>query len=250
MEQMEQKEPDVKGGKMRRAFSTLILVSTTISLSVIAIILYPFDRKGEKVNKIGRFWAIINIKAYGIKVHKEGFENISEPPYIFMCNHQSTLDIFALLSSLRLPFKWIAKKELFSVPFLGWALKSGRNISLDRENPRKGLKAMNEAAGRIKDGMNVVIFPEGTWSTDGNLLPFKKGAFSLALRTGVPIIPVGISGTRKLQPGDCFVPREKGQVHIKIGEPVYITKGGNSAKVQLMHEVRSRIERLTTCQDN
>ncbi|MCX5808007.1 MAG: lysophospholipid acyltransferase family protein, partial [Proteobacteria bacterium] len=79
---------------------------------------------------------------------------------------------------------------------------------------------------------------------DGKLLPFKKGAFSLALRTGVPIIPVGISGTGKLQPAGCFIPREKGQVYIKIGEPVYTTKEGNSAKVRLMHEVRSRIERL------
>ena len=229
---------------MRRALSFLNLVVTTIVLSTVAVCAALFDRGGETTHKIARLWAHIYLRIAGIKVSVTGIEKVATPPYIFMCNHQSTLDIFALLSSLRLPFKWIAKKELFSVPFLGWALKSGRNISLDRENPRKGLKAMNEAANKIKDGMNVVIFPEGTWSTDGKLLPFKKGAFSLALRTGVPIIPVGISGTGKLQPGGCFIPREKGQVHIKMGEPVYTTKEGNSAKVRLMHEVRSRIERL------
>jgi len=234
---------------MRRLFSTLTLVSTTISLSIIAIFLYPFDRKGEKVNKIGRFWASINIKAYGIKVYLEGLENISKPPYILMCNHQSALDIFALLSSLHLSFKWIAKKELFVVPFLGWALKSGRNISLDRGNPRKALQAMHEAAHRIKDGINVVIFPEGTWSPDGTLLPFKKGGFSLALRTGVPILPVGIMGTGKLQPEGCFIPKEKGHVRIKIGKPIYFNqlhtnKEKNNLKNKLMFEVRSHIEEL------
>jgi len=236
--------------RMRRLLSFLNLVFATIFLSIIAVILYPFDRKGEKVNKIGRFWAIVHLKACGIKVSLEGLENISEPPYIFMCNHQSVLDIFTLLSSLRLPFKWIAKKELFVVPFLGWALKSGRNISLDRKNPRKALKAMSEAARKIRDGMNVIIFPEGTWSKDGNLLPFKKGGFSLALRTGVPIIPVGIKGTGELQPEGCFIPREKGLIYVKIGEPVYTKKEGHSAKTQLMLEVRSRIERLIGCRDN
>ncbi|MDI9560884.1 MAG: lysophospholipid acyltransferase family protein [Pseudomonadota bacterium] len=247
---MEQTSQNPKGINIRKLFSILMLVSSTISLSMIAIILYPFDPKGIRVNRIGRFWAILNIKASGIRVYIEGIENIVEPPYILMCNHQSTLDIFALLSSLRLPFKWVAKKELFSVPFLGWALKSGRNISLDRENPREGLKAMNEAVKKIKDGMNVVIFPEGTWSTNEELLPFKKGAFSLAVRTGVPIIPVGIIGTGRLQPDGCFIPKEKGKVYIKIGQPVCTTKQGPSAKTELMCEVRSCIERLIRCEQN
>ncbi|MCX5803644.1 MAG: lysophospholipid acyltransferase family protein [Proteobacteria bacterium] len=236
--------------RMRRLLSFLNLVFATIFLSIVALILYPFDRKGDKVNKIGRLWAIIHLKVCGIRVSLEGLENISEPPYIFMCNHQSVLDIFALLSSLRLSFKWIAKKELFFVPFLGWALKIGKNISLDRKNPRKALKAMSEAARKIKDGMNIIIFPEGTWSKDGTLLPFKKGGFSLALRTGAPIIPVGIKGTGKLQPEGCFVPREKGEIHIKIGKPVYMEEEGNAAKTRLMLEVRSRIERLIGCRDN
>jgi 1-acyl-sn-glycerol-3-phosphate acyltransferase len=232
---------------MRRFLSFPSLVFTTIFLSMVALVLYPFDRKGEKVNKIGRLWAIIHLKVCGIRVSLEGLQNISEPPYIFMCNHQSVLDIFALLSSLRLSFKWIAKKELFVVPFLGWALKIGRNISIDRKNPRKALKSMGEAARRIRDGMNVIIFPEGTWSKDGTLLPFKKGGFSLALRTGVPIIPVGIKGTGKLQPEGCSVPRGKGLIHVKIGKPVYITKEGNSARTRLMLEVRSHIEMLIGC---
>ncbi len=229
---------------MRRIIPLLNLVFTTIFLSVVALMLYPFDHKGEKINRLGRLWAIVHLRACRIKVLFEGVENISQPPYILMCNHQSVLDIFALLSSPRLSFKWVAKKELFVVPFLGWALKIGRNISLDRGNPRKALKAMNEAALRLKDGMNIIIFPEGTWSKDGNLLPFKKGGFSLALRTGTPIVPIGIKGTGELQPEGFFVPRRKGLIEVKIGKPVDATKEGHRSRTQLVLEVRSRIEEL------
>jgi 1-acyl-sn-glycerol-3-phosphate acyltransferase len=232
---------------MRRLLSCFTLVISTISLSLAALIVFPFDCKGEKVNRIGRLWAIIHLKTCGIRVLLEGTENISEPPYIFMCNHQSTLDIFALLTSLDLPFKWIAKKELFSIPFIGWALKMGKNISLDRGNPRKALRAMNEAACRIKEGMNVIIFPEGTWSKDGRLLPFKKGGFSLALRTGVPVIPVGILGTGQLQPEGCFIPKAKGLVQVKVGQPILTEKEGRAAKTELICHVRSCIEKLTGC---
>ncbi len=232
---------------MRRALPLFTLVVTTISLSVASLFLFPFDRRGEKTNKLGRLWAIIHLKACGIRVSLDGIENLAEPPYIFMSNHQSALDIFALLSSLPLSFKWIAKKELFLVPFLGWALKAGKNISLDRKHPRKALRAMNEAAHRIREGMNVVIFPEGTWSKDGNLLPFKKGGFSLALRTEAPIVPIGIWGTGILQPEGYFLPKQKGSIRVKIGEPVYVKEGKEKpSKTALMEEVRTSIEKLVT----
>jgi len=229
---------------MRKAIPLLNIVFTTIFLSIIALMIFPFDRKGEGTNRLGRVWAKIHLKACGIRVVMEGAENITEPPYVIMCNHQSVLDIFALLSSLPLSFKWIAKKELFVVPFLGWALKAGKNISIDRQNPRKALKAMHEAAHRIQEGMNIVIFPEGTWSTNGTLLPFKKGGFSLALRTKVPIIPIGIRGTGQLQPEGCSVPKGKGLIQIKIGQPVRVTEEERTAKNKLMLEVRSHIEKL------
>jgi 1-acyl-sn-glycerol-3-phosphate acyltransferase len=234
---------------MRKVVPLLSLVLTTICLSIAALVLYPIDRKGERVNRLGRLWAIVHLKVCGIKVSLEGQENITKPPYILMCNHQSALDIFALLSSLRLSFKWVAKKELFVVPFLGWALRIGKNIGIDRGNPRKALKAMNEAACRISEGMNIVIFPEGTWSRDGILLPFKKGGFSLAIRTGASILPVGIRGTRRLQPEGCFVPQEKGLIQIKIGQPVCVTDKEQRAKTGLMIEVRSHIEQLVACHD-
>lgn len=229
---------------MRRTIPLLNLIFATVSLSLVALLLSPFDRRGEKVNKLGRLWATLHLKTCGIRISLQGAENLSDPPYIIMCNHQSTLDIFALLSSVRLPFKWIAKKELFSVPFLGWALKAGRNIPMDRTHPRKALTSVNMAARMIQEGMNIIIFPEGTWSTDGVLLPFKKGGFSLAQRTGVPIVPVGIKGTGPLQPEGCFLPRGKGTIEIRIGTPIPVVGKGPPARSRLLHEVRSHIERL------
>lgn len=230
---------------MRRAFSFLNLIFTTIFLSVVALVVSPFDGKGDVIHGIARLWASIYLKISGIRVSLEGLENITSPPYIFMCNHQSALDIFSLLSALPMSFKWIAKRELFFIPFFGWAIKRGGHVSLDRKNPREALKAIDEAARKIKGGMNIVIFPEGTRSKDGNLLPFKKGGFSLALRARVPVVPVGIRGTSRLQPKGSFIPKEKGIIYIRIGEPMHIEESP-VAKTKVMLEVRRHIEKLMT----
>lgn len=229
---------------MRKALSSLNLLFTTVFLSIIALIISPFDSKGKVIHRIARLWASTHIKLGGIKVVTSGLDRITAPPYIFMCNHQSALDIYGLLFSLPLSFRWIAKRQLFLIPFFGWALKRAGHISIDRENPREALKAMDEAARKIRDGMNIIIFPEGTRSRDGSLLPFKKGGFSLALRAMVPIVPVGIVGTSRLQPKGSFIPAGKGVIYIHIGEPIPLEGMGRSAKGELMNSVRANIERL------
>jgi len=229
---------------MRKALSSLNLLFTSVVLSIIALIISPFDSKGKVIHRIARLWASPHIKLGGIKVVTSGLDRITAPPYIFMCNHQSALDIYGLLFSLPLSFRWIAKRQLFLIPFFGWALKRAGHISIDRENPREALKAMDEAARKIRDGMNIIIFPEGTRSRDGSLLPFKKGGFSLALRAMVPIVPVGIVGTSTLQPKGSFIPAGKGVIYIHIGEPIPLEGMGRSAKGELMNSVRANIERL------
>lgn len=222
----------------------LNLLFTTIFLSVIALIISPFDRRGNAIHGIARFWAATHIRIGGIKVVTTGLDNITSPPYIFMCNHQSALDIYSLLFSLPLSFRWIAKRQLFLIPLFGWALKRAGHISLDRENPREALKAIDEAARKIREGMNIIIFPEGTRSRDGSLLPFKKGGFSLALRAMVPVVPIGIVGTSALQPKGSFIPGRKGVIYIHIGEPISLEGMGRSAKGEVMRSVRADIERL------
>jgi len=229
---------------MRKLCAFLNLVVTTLFLSIVALIVSVCDRDGNAVHSIARLWARIHLRISGIHVVMEGVKRIHHPPYIFMCNHQSALDIFSLLSCLPLPFKWIAKRELFFIPFFGWAIKRAGYISLDRKNPREAIKAMDEAARRIREGLNIIIFPEGTRSKDGRLLPFKKGGFSLALRSGVPIVPVGIQGTNRLQPKGSFVPKEKGIVYIRIGTPIDSGGKSRSAIGAIMEETRRQIEFL------
>jgi len=235
---------------MRRAFSCIYLVCSTIVLSTVAIVVSLFDKRGASAHCIGRFWASLHLKVSGVKVVIKGLEHLANPPYVFMCNHQSALDIYTLLACLPLSFKWIAKRQLFKIPFIGWAMTRTGYISIDREKPREALKAMEEAARKIRAGMNIIIFPEGTRSFDGNLLTFKKGGFTLALRAMVPIVPIGVYGTSQLQPKGSFIPKKKGVIYINIGEPIILEGLDRSAKTKVMDDVRERIEELMACREN
>ncbi len=231
---------------MRTLLSYLNLFFTTLFLALIALAISPFDRKGERVHRIARFWASASLKASGVSVRLEGTENVSSPPYLLMANHQSALDISVLLAGLPVPFKFVARRELFRIPFFGWAITKAGYISIDRENPREALRAIEQAVQKMRDGTTVLIFPEGTRSKDGNLLPFMKGAFSLAARAEIPILPVAIRGSYALQPYGSIlsVPRRKGVVDIRIGKAVPVEGKGASYKAELADEVRKAIEKL------
>jgi 1-acyl-sn-glycerol-3-phosphate acyltransferase len=230
---------------MRRILSYINLFCSTLFLCFIAYLAMPFfGRKEELVHRMARFWARVYLIIGGVNVTFRGGDHLKEPPYIIMSNHQSALDIMSLLIGLPVSFKFVAKQELFRIPVFGWALKRAGYVSLDRENPRKALKDMEVAAQKIKDGASLVIFPEGTRSANGRLLPFKKGAFSLAMKAGVPIIPLGIKGTALLQPEGYNVPIRKGSVTIVAGEPIPVEGKGTGYKDALAEQVRSEIERL------
>ncbi len=233
---------------MRRVLSFLNLVVTTLLLSFVALCTVPFDRGGATIHNIARLWARIYLRIAGVRVSLTGLDRVGNPPYIFMCNHQSALDIHSLLAGLPLQFKFVAKRSLFLIPLFGWAIKKAGYVSLDRENPRKALKAMDEAALKIQGGVNILVFPEGTRSIDDKLLPFKTGVFSLAMKARVPIVPVGICGTSLLQPEGYQVPVQPGEVSIHLGEPIAVTGKGSAYKSEIVEEIRAAITRLTACQ--
>lgn len=229
---------------MRRATVLVWLILSTITLSLVALVVALFGKREETIHRMARLWAKMYLAVAGIDINARGLELLDSPPYVFMCNHQSALDIHALLAELPLSFKWIAKRQLFSIPIFGWAIKKAGYISIDRENAREALKAIEKAAMRIREGMNIIIFPEGTRSADGNLLPFKKGGFTLAFRAAVPVVPIGIYGSSALQPKGSFVPLKKGVIYIEVGEPIVLEGMEKSRKTQVMDDVRLRIEEL------
>ena len=156
----------------------------------------------------------------GVSVEVSGVEGIEHgKPYIFAANHQSQFDIFVLQGFLGFDFRWLAKKELFKVPVFGYAMRLAGYIPVDRSHGRQALKSLDEAAERIAAGVSVVIFPEGTRSMDGNLLPFKPGAMVLAIKAGVPVVPVAIVGTHQVLPKGKLLARS-GRVIIRVGEPI------------------------------
>jgi 1-acyl-sn-glycerol-3-phosphate acyltransferase len=229
---------------MRRAIVLTWLVSSTIILSLGGLLVALFGNREETLHRMARLWAKMYLAIAGIDVNVKGLERLGSPPYVFMCNHQSALDIYALLSGLPLSFKWIAKRQLFTIPVFGWAMRKAGYISIDRENAREALKAIEKAAQRIREGTNIIIFPEGTRSADGKLLPFKKGGFTLALRAMVPVVPIGIFGSSALQPKGGFIPLEKGVIYIEVGDPIVLEGMDRSQKTRVMDEVRVHIEGL------
>ena len=205
---------------IRTIFVWSCIVVATLVLGVFVLLAYPFDRSGKVGHYYAKLWGKLALLANRVKVKVEGMERLSgKGPYIFMSNHQGYYDIFALLSHLPYQFKWLAKKELFSVPFLGWTMTAVGYISVDRGGTRDTVEAMNEAAQKIRDGMSVVIFPEGSRSPDGSIQPFKKGGFTLAIKSKVPIVPVAISGSREIIPkGKLAV--NAGEIRISVAHPI------------------------------
>jgi 1-acyl-sn-glycerol-3-phosphate acyltransferase len=229
---------------MIRSFLLWIsIVISTVGLSTLVFITFPFDRNGNIIHHYARWWAKIQLLVSGVKVKVSGLEHLDkENPYIYMSNHQGSYDIFALLSCLPVQFRWIAKKELFAIPILGWAMSAANYISIDRSEMRKALKSIERAAGKIRGGVSVVIFPEGTRSRDGFIQPFKRGGFTLALKSGVPIIPITINGSRDVMPRDSMRVRP-GEIRVTIDRSVETSPYSLKERNVLMEKIRGILER-------
>ena len=202
-------------------FKNLFLVSITIIMSIWGIFISFVDKDGRIVHfYCARPWAKTILFMSNVKIQLEGLEFIDKAtPKIYMANHQSYFDIFTLLAGLPVDFKFILKKELMRIPFLGTAMNRARYISIDRSDPRKALKSVNMAAQKMREGASVLIFPEGTRSEDGSVGTFKKGGFHLALKSGNDIVPISIINSRNIMSkGSLRI--KKGTVIVKIGKGI------------------------------
>jgi 1-acyl-sn-glycerol-3-phosphate acyltransferase len=162
-----------------------------------------------------------------------------------MTNHQSALDIPALMGAMPAQWRTVfwAKQSLFKIPVLGWAMRLLGHMPIDRVNRRTAGRMVADSAERAADSRSVLVFPEETYSLDGELLPFQRGGFVLALKTGMPVLPVGIHGTRlALTPRRRLI--EPGPLTVRFGSPIETVALGISDRQELMDRTREAIEEL------
>jgi 1-acyl-sn-glycerol-3-phosphate acyltransferase len=187
-----------------------------------------------------RSWSRWGLRMAGVRVEVEGEERIPEGPVIFMGNHQGNFDILSLTVAIPRRFSWLAKEELFRVPFFGGAMRRAGYISIDRSDGRRALRSIEEAARTIRSGVSVVIFPEGTRTTDGNLLPFRKGGFLLAAKAGVPVVPFTINGSMNVNPRNRLE-LYPAPISITFGDPIPTSGEGEFRRAELPERVRGAI---------
>jgi 1-acyl-sn-glycerol-3-phosphate acyltransferase len=208
---------------MSSGLKLLVIFVITVPAALLIILLGPFDRDGKHVQRITSLWTKMILTVSGVALKVKGLSQIDpKRQYVFMVNHQSNIDIPVLVQSLPdLRLRWIAKKELLWVPFLGWAMWAAKHITVNRADRFDALATLKKARERMKDGVSLAIFPEGTRGIEGDLLPFKRGGFLLAVKTGTPIVPVTINGSAAILPkGDWRI--RSGQIEVVIGTPVSV----------------------------
>jgi 1-acyl-sn-glycerol-3-phosphate acyltransferase len=227
---------------MRDVVILVCVVFDTFLCALLAIGASIWKKGGDGAHLVGRLWARSILFLTRVKVSVKGLEHIDpRVPYLYMANHQSMFDILSLLAYLPVQFRWLAKKELFHIPVFGYSMARAGYISIDRSDRRSAHKSLLEAARKIAGGVSVVIFPEGSRSTDGRIRPFKAGGFHLAIRSGRPIVPVVISGAREVMPKGRLRIRP-GHICVSVNPPIDTTSYKDKAKKELMERVHSIME--------
>jgi 1-acyl-sn-glycerol-3-phosphate acyltransferase len=186
-------------------------------------------------------WSPVLLWAGGAQLVVHGQENVDpKRPTIYVANHQSTLDIPALFLAVPVNFRYVAKSQLKWVPFVGVYLWFAGHILVNRSHRQAAITSLQAAGRKIRGGTSIFLYPEGTRSPDGRILPFKKGPFALALEARVPICPVTIEGTRKIMPKNSWniVP---GPVHVTIGKPIDTTGFADNDREGLARAIREVI---------
>jgi 1-acyl-sn-glycerol-3-phosphate acyltransferase len=228
----------------------LNLIVATVPLSLIVLAAALLGVRGAIYDDIARLWCRWVLWASGVRVRIDGYDNLrADRAQIIVSNHESWYDVFAIAASMPGVFKFVAKKELAAIPFFGWAWRAAGHISIDRSDTQSAVRSL-ERAGEVmrRERAKVVIFAEGTRSPTPEMLPFKKGAFMLALHTGVEIVPTGVRGGRTiLRKGDWRI--RAGTLTLSFGEPVLMSGYSVETRDELVAHVRARVEGLRSGED-
>jgi 1-acyl-sn-glycerol-3-phosphate acyltransferase len=229
---------------IRSAIVWPIIVLATILFGIPAIFAALFPPRGDWFLKFARGWARTLLAVAGVRVrvlHPERLE--SGRSFVVVANHESFCDILVLLANLPMQVRFLAKRSIFRVPVLGWSIAAAGFIPVDREDRSRGTETVEAALQRLSGGRSVVIFPEETRTHTGDLLPFKRGAAHLALRSGLPILPIALAGTfRVLKRGSLLI--TPGPVAMSVGNPIEVSGRSPREREALTRAARGEVQAL------
>jgi 1-acyl-sn-glycerol-3-phosphate acyltransferase len=213
----------------------LLCFAATVVLMIVTL------NVGISIWMARKVWSPVLVWSAGSRLEVYGVENVDpKRPTIYVSNHQSTADIPVLFMAIPCNLRFVAKKSLSYVPVLGWYMLLAGYVFVDRGNRNKAIASLERAAQKIRKGISLIMYAEGTRSEDGRILPFKKGPFALALKSGVAVCPVTIEGTGKMMPKNRWniTPTT---LKVKIGKPIDASRYDPSDREKLIRDVRAVI---------
>ena len=211
----------------------------TVGFGLASIPFGFFDRDGRILHSFARAWARVSMKSIFSPMTVTGLDEIdTSKPHVYAVNHSSALDIPALYAYLPFQFRIVHKKELWSYPIVGWHLKRSGQVCVDQQNPASSVGQIKSALRTLKRGMPLVIFPEGGRTADGRIQPFLPGAFFLAIKAQVDIVPIALRGMYELLPMDTYHIKPRA-LEMRVGKP--ISTAGLSTKN--MEALSSQVQR-------
>ena len=220
-----------------------LIIAVTLFTAIFTILCFPW-KNGKAPRAVQVFWSRSVLWFLLIPIKVTGQENVDpKQSYVFVANHQSFLDVFAVYGWLPNNFKWLMKKEIRKVPFVGTACAVAGHIFVDRSNPRAALQSMDHIKKELVDGISTVIFPEGTRTKTGEMGRFKQGAFKIAMDMGLPVVPLSLGGFFKAMPSGQAFANPRARVSLHIGKPIDISQFNdiNEAMEYLRNEIAKNI---------
>jgi len=211
----------------------------TLVLGVVALPGGLFDRSGRRLHWFSRAWSWLIMKTIVSPVKVTGLDKIdTSKPQVYAVNHASAMDIPVLYVNLPFQFRIVFKKELLAYPIVGWQLKRSGQVCIDQQKPANSIAAIRSAVKSLKAGMPLVIYPEGGRTPDGEIKPFLPGAFFLAIKAQVDIVPVALVGTYELLPMNTYHIKCR-PLEMRVGEPISTT----GLKLRDMETVSARVKK-------
>jgi 1-acyl-sn-glycerol-3-phosphate acyltransferase len=220
--------------------SGAMVTALLAGFGTVVVLLIP-----DAAHRIPLIWSRALLLMTGVRVETTFEAPLPDGPVVLASNHQGICDIPALFVGLGRdrPFVYVAKKQVFAYPFIGWFLKAAGYVGVDRGNHAAALQNLEKAGERIREGTSIMVFPEGTRSHDEAILPFKKRAFHVAMRAGVPIVPIALEGSLQVSPKRRWYVCPN-TVHIRAGVAYPLSGMTDGDRERVVAEVRTRVSEL------